>query len=420
MSIEWIDSAARQFKALCVRLQGELEKSNDGDLLASADAIGQQFYEQISKVQEQALQHHIEANMGQARHRQCSNCSRKMRHKGRSSFEFIGRFGHLHLKGIYYHCPCGQSKTVGDFVNSGRRFSFAARELAVRYAGGSSFNKAKKYLQKDFGIYVSHELLRQTTYDVGNEIKLIRDKRSHDIAWDDLAETRLYGYVDGVLVNVRQEGWKECKLLRYDHETGNRVRYRALLGSADRFGKMVRREAMALNAQAADEIVMLMDGANGFHHHISRNLPDAREINDYWHACQHIGECSAILYPKDMTQKSNWQKRYCNQLREEGPAKVLKGLRLSRKRRKYEHEREALRLLIGYINPRQERMNYPELLKQNYRVDSGPVESACKNVVQARMKMPGMRWSRSGAKAMLEIRTALCSDIWEKLIKYAA
>jgi hypothetical protein len=43
--------------------------------------------------------------------------------------------------------------------------------------------------------------------------------------------------------------------------------------------------------------------------------------------------------------------------------------------------------------------------------DSGPIESACKNVVQARMKMAGMRWSRVGAVAMLEVRTALMGDL---------
>jgi hypothetical protein len=420
MKNDWIDLAVGEFKAHCVELQEQLKASEPGNLLDSADRIGQKLYGQIAQVQQQAIQHHINSTMSQSRHRYCPDCSEKMRHKGKSSFDFISRFGHLHLAGIYYRCRCGQSKGVSDFVNKGRHFSLAANELAVRYAGSVSFTQAKRYLQKDFGICVSHELLRQNAYNVGRELKQLRDNNSHDCSWSNLAQKRLYGYVDGVLVNIRDEGWKECKLLRYDHGAETHVRYRALLGPVDRFGKMVRREAIALNAQEADEIVMLMDGAQGFHNHISKNLPNARMITDYWHACQHISQCSEVLHPNDPKQKTLWRKRYCYQLRDYGPAKVLKGLRLSQKRRKYEHEREALRLLIGYIGKRKDRMNYPELLRENYRVDSGPIESACKNVVQARMKLPGMRWSRPGARAMLEVRTALCSDIWEKLIEHAA
>ena len=64
--------------------------------------------------------------------------------------------------------------------------------------------------------------------------------------------------------------------------------------------------------------------------------------------------------------------------------------------------------------------NYPRLLAEGYRIDSGPVESFCKNVVQARMKCVGMRWGRPGACAMLEVRCALLSDCWEDLTRKCA
>ncbi len=343
-----------------------------------------------------------------------------MRHKGKKSFEFITRFGNLSLQGTYYHCKCSNSKSVNVLVAAGRKFSFVADELVLRYTASNSYKQASRYLRKDFKIHISDESLRSRILTVSGQIRQNRNSVDNSSKWDEIVDKKLYGYADGVLLNIRKEGWKECKLLRYDHGAEKHVRYRALLGPVDRFGKLVRREAIALNAKEADEIVMLMDGAEGFHNHISKNLPAARMITDYWHACQHIGQCSEVLHPNDPKQKTLWRKRYCYQLRDYGPAKVLKGLRLSQKRRRDEHEREALRLLIGYVGKRKDRMNYPELLRDNYRVDSGPIESACKNVVQARMKLPGMRWSRPGARAMLEVRTALCSDIWEKLIEHAA
>ncbi len=61
-----------------------------------------------------------------------------------------------------------------------------------------------------------------------------------------------------------------------------------------------------------------------------------------------------------------------------------------------------------------------ELQNELSNAASGPIESSCKNVVQQRMKGCGMRWSRKGASAMLEVRCALYSDIWEDVVKKCA
>lgn len=81
---------------------------------------------------------------------------------------------------------------------------------------------------------------------------------------------------------------------------------------------------------------------------------------------------------------------------------------------------EGVRKLIAFLVRRADRMEYPKLLAEGYRIDSGPIESSCKNVVQARMKCVGMRWSRRGGSAMLEVRCALLSDHWEDVIRKCA
>ena len=142
----------------------------------------------------------------------------------------------------------------------------------------------------------------------------------------------------------------------------------------------------------------------------------ARQIVDYWHACQHIAECAEAFYPKQPVKRQKWRSKYCHMLRQQGPQKLLASLNWS-KRYRDEEQVQALVKLTGLIKPRIDRMDYPTLIQQRYRVDSGPIESACRNVVQARMKMAGMRWSRNGAVAMLEVRTALMSDLWEQTMK---
>jgi hypothetical protein len=343
-----------------------------------------------------------------------------MRHKGKKAFEFITRFGNFSLQGTYYRCGCSNSKSVSVLVSAGRKFSRVADELVIRYAASNSFQKTSYYLRKDFNIQLSHESLRSRILTVSGQIRQYRNSGDDTYAWDGLSDEKLYGYADGVLINIRQEGWKECKLLRYEDESGNHLSHRALLGAIQDFGQLARREAVGIGAANADELIFLMDGAEGFHRHLEANLPSARQIVDYWHVCQHIGECATALYGLDNPDGHRWRSNYCHLLREEGPKKLLRSLQLSKRQRKSDCDKRAIIKLIGFLKSRTDRIDYPTLLREGYRVDSGPIESSCKNVVQSRMKGPGMRWGRQGASAMLEIRCAMYSDVWEYAIKNSA
>jgi len=343
-----------------------------------------------------------------------------MRHKGGKWHEFITRRGNIRVSGTYYHCGCSNSKSISNLVSSGKKFSHIANELVSRYAADGSYQKASRYLRKDFNIHLSHERLRQRILTVSGRIRRTRNVADDDRRFTNLAGQKLYGYADGVLINIRKEGWKECKLLRYEDEQGSNLSHRGILGRISRFGRMARREAIRIGASRADELVFLMDGAEGFRHHIRTNLPMARQIVDYWHGCQHIAECSEMLYPQKPQSASRWRSKYSEVLRTQGARRLIARLSKSRARRCGEAELGALDKLLGFLRRRQERMDYPQLLSGGYRVDSGPIESSCKNVVQTRMKGAGMRWSRPGASAMLELRCALLSDHWEDVIRKCA
>ena len=78
-----------------------------------------------------------------------------------------------------------------------------------------------------------------------------------------------------------------------------------------------------------------------------------------------------------------------------------------------EHPLPAVRQAIGYLFRNRRRMDYIRFRhwtahRQRHR------ESACKTVVQARMKQAGMRWSRTGAQSMLALRCLLLSDRWQE------
>jgi hypothetical protein len=77
--------------------------------------------------------------------------------------------------------------------------------------------------------------------------------------------------------------------------------------------------------------------------------------------------------------------------------------------------RRILDNAIEYFRRHKRRMRYAEFLARGLPIGSGPVEAAAKNIVQARLKRSGMRWTRDGGQHVLDLRAFLKSDRWEPM-----
>ena len=73
---------------------------------------------------------------------------------------------------------------------------------------------------------------------------------------------------------------------------------------------------------------------------------------------------------------------------------------------------DVLRRAVNFLGRNAERMRYTEFIRLGLPIGSGPVESACKNIVNARLKRSGMRWSIEGGQNVLNLRVHLKSDRW--------
>jgi hypothetical protein len=62
-------------------------------------------------------------------------------------------------------------------------------------------------------------------------------------------------------------------------------------------------------------------------------------------------------------------------------------------------------------------MKYDEFLTKGYPIGSGPIEGACRHLVNDRMERTGMRWHIDGAKAMLNTRSAYINDEWDTILE---
>ena len=71
--------------------------------------------------------------------------------------------------------------------------------------------------------------------------------------------------------------------------------------------------------------------------------------------------------------------------------------------------------LIAYYSEHAGRMRYDQYLRLGYGIGSGAVERAHKQVVHARFRQAGMRWSEAGARRLLALRLLLLNDQWALL-----
>jgi hypothetical protein len=78
-------------------------------------------------------------------------------------------------------------------------------------------------------------------------------------------------------------------------------------------------------------------------------------------------------------------------------------------------QRAALQNLMTYLQNQEPRLAYQKFRDQGLDIGSGTVESACKHVVQSRMKRAGTRWKPANAQAVLSLRCCRLNGEWDTL-----
>jgi hypothetical protein len=137
------------------------------------------------------------------------------------------------------------------------------------------------------------------------------------------------------------------------------------------------------------------------------------EILDFWHAMEHAWAFALLNYGEGSKQADQWVRQIGVDLKAGKVDEVI--ARLKRMRPKSPQLRASLDSLIRYYSENAGRMHYAEYIRLGYGIGSGAVESAHKQVIHARMRQAGMRWSEAGARRLLALRLLLLNDNWELL-----
>jgi hypothetical protein len=226
--------------------------------------------------------------------------------------------------------------------------------------------------------------------------------------------------IDGGMVNIRGEGWKEFKAgtvsdivadLITDKNTGElveRVRsenttYTAVLGDVDDFKAAMWALAVDQDIPCATFSCLTADGATWIWNLAPDLFPDSIQIVDWYHATEHLAKAAHALHPDDKDMALKWYWRMQTPLYRGEVWKIIRAL-----------EQNQLEGHARYFHNHQRRMQYHKFRADGYPIGSGTVESGIKQY-KARLTGAGMRWSRPSAEKMFVLRSAVLGDNFDEL-----
>lgn len=313
-----------------------------------------------------------------------------------------------------------------------------AAELVSLAAARESFAKAAEVaLPRMSGLKVAESTVERTAEAIGAEVgRAIESKAPFDEArpwdWHKDAEGMTCAYVSIDLTGVRKQGpegataegemiavgmvynpipedrdrWATSSHRRPPWQT----RYVTSAEGQGAVAEPLRHMATRVGMGEARRWIAVCDGGSGLEDLLRRHFGRIDEvILDFYHASEYLGDLAKAWHGGDADAAEATHEEWSRRLKHEGGAAMLarlEGLDLTANPR----ARGAWEEVVTYFRNQRHRMDYPSYLAKGWQIGSGPVEAACKLVINERMNGTGMRWGHKGAGAMSHLRALYLSE----------
>lgn len=359
--------------------------------------------------------------------------------KGRQVLDVQCLFGSFVIERDYYYDPRRHEGHFPADAALGLEIAYTpalARLMCLEGADETGFDKAERHLAETGGIRVGARQIQRVVQRVGSAAQAWQEREGPLGSTD---ASVLYVSGDGTGIPMRKEVlagrrgkqpdgsaktaqvYLGCVFTQHgrdpkghpirDHES---TTYVSSLESIDRFGPILRREALRRGMGTAKQVVLLIDGAAGLERMGRDCFKDAIQIVDFFHSMEHAGTVLDALIGKDHPDYKARLRRWAKRLLRDGVQGLIDQTRREAKGRPNE---VAVDSALGYFVNNVERMQYGSFRRQGFFIGSGVVEAGCKTVIGARCKQSGMRWSEPGAENILALRcihtSRRASEFWK-------
>lgn len=281
------------------------------------------------------------------------------------------------------------------------------------------FRSAARHLETLLKVRVSQSTVRRVTEQAGASLQQWQEQQASPLtpcAPPAAVPSRLVMATDGVLIPILPNEWAEVKMTTIGQMSQTQqgephceqLSYFARLSDAETFADQASYEIRRRGLDQAAEVAALQDGAEWIQGFVDGHRADAVRILDFAHAAHYLHEIATLAQTAGVSLPPTWASQQVHDLKEHGPASVLKEVQRLSELAPGEQMSEK----VAYLCKREGQMQYRQYQADGWPIGSGIAESGNKLVVQARLKGAGMHWDRQKVNAMLALRTTLCSDRW--------
>ena len=364
-------------------------------------------------------------------------CGGTARYSGRRPKTVTTALGDLTLERAWYHCDsCGHGFAPRDRAlgMEDSVLSPAVLRMVGLAASRVSFAGSSDLMRDLAGLAVSPKTVERHAEALGREIAA--DEASV-IDPEPSGASTLYLGLDGTGVPARRGEVEGVEGKQADGSAKTREAKLAVVWSADTlreglavrdpgsstcnaaiesiatrdtdkepapFAQRILREVERRGFNTASRQVVIGDGTAWTWRFADEYFPRAIEIVDVFHAKGHIFDVAKAVYGPGTDMAEQWARQRCEELDKGRIDDVIAAIRTHAERH------DEARRNVEYFSNNRSRMDYPTFRAMGLVVASGVVEGGCKNIVAGRLKRGGMRWTVSGANAIIALRCAIESN----------
>lgn len=371
--------------------------------------------------------------------------------------KYMSVFGSIVIERAYYH----EKGSHGLFPLDGRlnlpdrMYSYLLQEWAGKFAVNGSYEKARELLESIFPVHVPIRSIERIVSDACDDVTAYYEEKKSPIPKSDEVVCAL---VDCKGVIMRKEArpvqdtpkdpnkpgkkkmatvgavynierhFRSAEEIVGEVSHGEESRAKPRPKEKRTWGSLTEDKAATVERLQADvtqrikrgaELVCLLDGERALWTLVKAAFPTAFFVLDIFHVLERLWMAAHCFHKEGSQEAKEFVAERLRKLLCGDVGRVIGGFKqILTKRKLSSRVRYELEKVVGYLDRNKENMRYHVCLSRGYPIGSGVVEGACRNLINDRMELTGMRWSLHGAESMIRLRAAELNQDWQDFWTY--
>ena len=160
--------------------------------------------------------------------------------------------------------------------------------------------------------------------------------------------------------------------------------------------------------------VALTDGSEPLQRQVLEQLPGFSLVLDMIHVNEHLWEAGTAMYGESDPHRNDWVAAQLLDILSSRTESVIQHLEDTAETLcQGSQAAKILRRTAAYFRRNLPYMDYARYLQHGWPIGTGVIEGTCRHLIKDRMELSGMRWSMSGAEAILALRSVNENGDWD-------